>query len=301
MSITIYYYVYTLHIHNTQTQKICLTFMPCNGTVYTRSIHNISLEGAIMNILAIANQKGGVGKTTTSCTLAYIAANDGKRVLLIDADAQCNSTDTSRVNSDGVSTLYDLLINKDSTDCIQHTNFGYDIIAGDPLLRDADKLLSGFADVFVLKEQLENERFASYDLIIIDTPPALGTLLMASLTAASHVLVPMTADRYAAQGINRLARSVADTKKYTNPNLTCCGVLLTRKARPTKLSQKIETGLPELAEQLGTTVLEVAIRETVRVREAQAAREPLMEWDNTCTAAQDYQMLYVELKSKGVL
>ena len=165
-----------------------------------------------MNILAIANQKGGVGKTTTSCTLAYIAANDGKRVLLIDADAQCNSTDTSRVNSDGVSTLYDLLINKDSTDCIQHTNFGYDIIAGDPLLRDADKLLSGFADVFVLKEQLENERFASYDLIIIDTPPALGTLLMASLTAASHVLVPMTADRYAAQGINRLARSVADTQ-----------------------------------------------------------------------------------------
>lgn len=77
--------------------------------------------------------------------------------------------------------------------------------------------------------------------------------------------------------------------------------MLTRKARPTKLSQKIETGLPELAEQLGTTVLEVAIRETVRVREAQAAREPLMEWDNTCTAAQDYQMLYVELKSKGVL
>lgn len=152
-----------------------------------------------------------------------------------------------------------------------------------------------------MKEQLENERFASYDLIIIDTPPALGTLLMASLTAASHVLVPMTADRYAAQGINRLARSVADTQKYTNPNLTCCGVLLTRKARPTKLSQKIETGLPELAEQLGTTVLEVAIRETVRVREAQAAREPLMEWDNTCTAAQDYQMLYVELKSKGVL
>ena len=158
MSNAIYYCVYILHIHNTQTQKICLTFMRCNGTVYTRSIHNISLEGAIMNILAIANQKGGVGKTTTSCTLAYIAANDGKRVLLIDADAQCNSTDTSRVNSDGVSTLYDLLINKDNTDCIQHTNFGYDIIAGDPLLRDADKLLSGFADVFVLKEQLENKK-----------------------------------------------------------------------------------------------------------------------------------------------
>ena len=164
-----------------------------------------------MTILAIANQKGGVGKTTTACTLAYMAAQDGKRVLLIDADAQCNSTDTSRAQSDGVSTLYDLIINKDSEDCVQHTPYGYDIIAGDPLLRDADKMLSGFADVFVLKEQMEAAKL-DYDLIIIDTPPALGTLLMASLTAATTVLVPMTADRYAAQGISRLARSIADTQ-----------------------------------------------------------------------------------------
>lgn len=253
-----------------------------------------------MTILAIANQKGGVGKTTTACTLAYMAAHDGKRVLLIDADAQCNSTDTSRAQSDGVSTLYDLIINKDSEDCVQHTPYGYDIIAGDPLLRDADKMLSGFADVFVLKEQMEAAKL-DYDLIIIDTPPALGTLLMASLTAATTVLVPMTADRYAAQGISRLARSIADTQKYTNQGLSCCGVLLTRKGRPTTLSREIEAGLPELAEQLGTTVLETAIRETVRVREAQAARQPLMEWNDTCTAAQDYRALYDELKRKGVL
>ena len=254
-----------------------------------------------MQILAIANQKGGVGKTTTACTLAFLAAQDGRQVLLIDADAQCNSTDTSRAQSDGVGTLYDLVINKDSTDCVQPTGFGYDIIAGDPLLRDADKLLSGFADVFVLKEQLEAEVFRRYDLIIIDTPPALGTLLMASLTAATQVFVPMTADRYAAQGISRLARSIADTKKYTNHELNCCGVLLTRKARPTVLSREIEAGLPGLAEQLGTTVCETAIRETVRVREAQAARQPLIEWDGSCTAAQDYRTLYIELKGKGVI
>lgn len=161
-------------------------------------------------------------------------------------------------------------------------------------------MLSGFADVFVLKEQMEAAKL-DYDLIIIDTPPALGTLLMASLTAATTVLVPMTADRYAAQGISRLARSIADTQKYTNQGLSCCGVLLTRKGRPTTLSRKIEAGLPELAEQLGTTVLETAIRETVRVREAQAARQPLMEWNDTCTAAQDYRALYDELKRKGVL
>ena len=124
---------------------------------------------------------------------------------------------------------------------------------------------------------------------------------MASLTAATTVLVPMTADRYAAQGIIRLARSIADTQKYTNQDLSCCGVLLTRKGRPTTLSREIEAGLPELAEQLGTTVLETAIRETVRVREAQAARQPLMEWNDTCTAAQDYRALYDELKRKGVL
>lgn len=254
-----------------------------------------------MQILAIANQKGGVGKTTTACTLAFLAAQDGRNVLLIDADAQCNSTDTSRAQSDGVGTLYDLIINRDSADCVQPTSFGYDIIAGDPLLRDADKLLSGFADVFVLKEQLEAEMFRRYDLIIIDTPPALGTLLMASLTAATQVLVPMTADRYAAQGISRLARSIADTKKYTNHELNCCGVLLTRKGRPTVLSREIEARLPELAEQLGTTVCETSIRETVRVREAQAARQPLTEWDGSCTAAQDYRTLYIELKGKGVI
>ena len=106
----------------------------------------------------------------------------------------------------------------------------------------------------------------------------------------------MTADRYAAQGISRLARSIADTKKYTNHELNCCGVLLTRKARPTVLSREIEAGLPGLAEQLGT-----AIRETVRVREAQAARQPLIEWDGSCTAAQDYRTLYIELKGKGVI
>lgn len=253
-----------------------------------------------MQILAIANQKGGVGKTTTACALAYIAAQDGKRVLLIDADAQRNSTDTSRAQSDGVSTLYDLIVNKDNTDCVQHTDFGYDIIAGDPLLRDADKLLSGFADVFVLREQLEAARF-QYDLIIIDTPPALGTLLMASLTAATKVLVPMTADRYSAQGISRLARSVADTQKYTNKGLECCGVLLTRRSRPTVLSREVEAGLPDLAAQLGTIVLNTAIRETVRVREAQAARKPLLAWDESCTAAQDYRALYAELTEKGAL
>lgn len=124
---------------------------------------------------------------------------------------------------------------------------------------------------------------------------------MASLTRLLHVLVPMTADRYAAQGINRLARSVADTKKYTNPNLTCCGVLLTRKARPTKLSQKIETGLPNWPSNLERLYWKLQFEKRIRVREAAGGREPLMEWDNTCTAAQDYQMLYVELKSKGVL
>lgn len=252
-------------------------------------------------ILAIANQKGGIGKTTTSCALASIMQRRGKRVLLVDSDPQCNSTDTARASVDGVETLYDLLIEQgtDAHACVQHTA-PYDVIAGDGLLREADKLLAGVDGAYRLRERLEPLR-AEYDVVVVDTPPGLGVLLTGALTAADAVLVPVTADRYAVQGMSQLAKTIHDVQKYTNRDLRIAGLLVTRRMGKTTLAEEIAGGLPAFAAELGAEVLETSIRNTVKVQEAQAARTSVMEWAPTCTAAQDYEALADELIRKGVL
>lgn len=251
-------------------------------------------------VIAVANQKGGVGKTTTACALSAIMGKRGHRVLLVDADPQCNSTDTSRATVDGVETLYDLLLDQSVAPgaCVQHAD-GYDIVAGDGLLRDADKLLPGVPGAYRLRERLEPLR-GLYDLVVVDTPPGLGTLLTGALTAADGVIVPITADRYALQGMSQLASSIDDIRKYTNPGLTVLGLLITRRLGRTTLSAEIVDGLPAFAAELGCGIFETSIRHTVRVQEAQASRVSVIDWAPDCTASQDYLALVEELERKGV-
>ena len=252
-------------------------------------------------VIAIANQKGGIGKTTTACALAAILQQRGKNVLLIDSDPQCNSTDTSRAVVEGVETLYDLLIEEgtDVRSCIQHTA-PYDVIAGDGLLRDADKLLSGVDGAYRFRERLEAIR-SDYDVVVVDTPPGLGVLLTGALTAADEVIIPVTADRYALQGMSQLTKTIRDVQRYTNKDLHITGLLVTRRTGKTTLSTEIIDGLPSFASELGCDVLSTSIRNTVKVQEAQAARSSVIEWAPDCTAAQDYVALVDELTAKGVL
>ena len=275
----------TIQLHNTHTQYTYTT---------------LRKEGASV-VIAIANQKGGIGKTTTACALAAILQQRGKNVLLIDSDPQCNSTDTSRAVVEGVETLYDLLIEEgtDVRSCIQHTA-PYDVIAGDGLLRDADKLLSGVDGAYRLRERLEAIR-SDYDVVVVDTPPGLGVLLTGALTAADEVIIPVTADRYALQGMSQLTKTIRDVQRYTNKDLHITGLLVTRRTGKTTLSTEIIDGLPSFASELGCDVLSTSIRNTVKVQEAQAARSSVIEWAPDCTAAQDYVALVDELTAKGVL
>lgn len=254
-----------------------------------------------MKIIAVSNQKGGVGKTTTATNLAYGLQKLGKKVLLVDCDPQGNSTDTWKAsNRDGYSTLADLLFsNEPAEECVQHTEVG-DILAGDPVLEDAEKHLKGVAGYFRLKNRLAPLR-DNYDYIIIDTPPNLGILLQNALIAAEGVIVPVTCGRYALQGMGRFMETVAEVKAQPNPDLKVLGLLLVRYDGRTLLAKEVTNGLPEITESLNTTVFDTKIRRTEEVEKAQAARQPLIEYSPMATATEDYHNLIEELTKRGIV
>lgn len=243
-------------------------------------------------IIAIANQKGGVGKTTTALALATGLLKRGRRVLLVDLDPQTNATDNYKAKIEGEGTLYDMLVH-DETDVIQTTPIG-DIIAGDPLLKDAVKQLEGVSAPFKLRKGLDKIK-DRYDYIVLDTPPTLSVLLTNALTAADHVVVPLTSDRFGLQGLVQFKETVTDVREYTNPKLNVSGLLLVKYNGRANLAKAAAAELPTYAEMLNTKVFDTKIRESIKAREAQAARQSLFDWAPGSTTAEDYNQFVDEL------
>ena len=245
-----------------------------------------------MKIIAVANQKGGIGKTTTAVALATGLRRLGKKTLLVDLDPQANATDNFQAQIDGVGTAYDLLIHGD-TDCIQTTSLG-DIIAGDPQLKDASKLLDGVSAAHKLRKGLTTIA-PNYDYIILDTPPALSVLLTNALTAADTLIIPLTSDRFGLQGLVQLYETVCDVREYTNPGLNVAGLLLVKYRKSTQLAKAVDGSLPEYAEMFGTKIFESKIREGMDARKAQAAQNGLFAFAPNGTVAKDYKAFIKEL------
>ena len=243
-------------------------------------------------IIAVANQKGGIGKTTTALALADLLREQGKETLYVDLDPQCNATDNYRAKVEDEGTLYDLLANGD-IECIQYLERG-DIIAGDPLLKEAGEILTGVSAPHRLRKGLEKIK-ERYDYIVLDTPPALSILLTNALTAADKVIIPLTSDRFGLQGLTQLHDTIEDVKQYTNPKLKVDGLLLVKYNGRTNLAKGIAGSLPEYAEMFDTRVYKTAIREAVAAREAQAAQESLFSWAPDSTTAEDYRNLMIEI------
>lgn len=249
-------------------------------------------------VITIANQKGGVGKTTTAAAIAAGLHEKGNKVLIIDTDPQCNTSDTYQAQIDGYTTLYDILCNGASvTEAVQNTEAG-DIVASDPLLSQAESLLIKIGKEYILKKAL-TPVLDKYDYVIIDTPPSLGILLVNGLTVADKVIVPITADRYSLQGLSQLSDTIFAAKEYTNPQLQIMGLLLTRFNSRTVLSREIAQDLSVIAEQLGTVVFDSKIRESTSAREAQAQRKNLFKYAPNCTTAKDYRALIEEVIERG--
>ena len=249
-------------------------------------------------IIAITNQKGGVGKTTTAVSLATGLATKGYKTLLIDNDPQCNSTDTYRAEVEGASTLYDLLFeNEKAIDCIQHTKTG-DIIPCDPLLKESEQRFpNDNSRSFILREKCEELNYL-YDFIIIDTPPTLGVILSNVLTYTNEIIIPVTCGRYALSGMELLHKTIASAKKYTNPNLSITGIVVARCNERLNISKEVRKGLPRVAEIMNTKVFNSIIRASTACEESQSAQQSIFDYAPTSTTAIDYLDLCEEI-AKG--
>lgn len=246
-------------------------------------------------VYVVANQKGGIGKTTTATNLAGILSKKAK-TLLIDADPQGNSTSTYQAQVEDMATLYDVMIDSDKLpidEAIQHMENG-DIVASDPLLSKAEKILDGDIEGFYrLKDAIEE--LDGYEYIVIDTAPSLNVILYNCLIAADEVIIPVTADAYAMQGISQLYDTIMAVKRRQNPGLSIAGLLLVKYGGRSNLEKTTREDIEAQAEQMGTRLFSTAIRECVKTKEAQEKKQLLIDYAPKCNTMLDYLDFVKEL------
>lgn len=239
-----------------------------------------------MKVIAIANQKGGVGKTTTAATLTAGLTDRGYKVLAIDTDSQVNLT--ASMGATAQQTVLGVLTGELSADAaITHTPTG-DLIPGSNRLANADMLLDETGKEYKLREAIE-PLHSQYDFIVIDTPPSLNILTINALTAADYVIVPAQADLYSLQGISELAKTIDAVRKYCNPGLKVSGILLTMYNGRTRIAKEVTEILEQLAKRLDTRVFTTKIRSSVKATEIQFKQGGLFKYAPKATVTEDYR------------
>ena len=244
--------------------------------------------------IAIANQKGGVGKSTTALALGAGYILKGYKVLYIDLDPQGNLSYTLGGKTSDYSILEVLNNQGTALQALQRTQGGGDLIPSSPSLSGSDIQLSQTGKEYKLSEAIAPIK-GRYDYIIIDTPPSLGILTVNALTACTWAIIPAQADTYSLQGIGQLYNTISTVGQYCNPSLIIKGILLTRHNNRIILSRDMQDMIAEAATQLGTVLFATTIRENVALREAQASRRDIFNYAPKSHAAQDYQALIDEL------
>lgn len=247
-----------------------------------------------MRTIAIVNQKGGSGKTTTAVNLAATLAEAGRKVLIIDLDPQASASMWYGFKDKGKG-LFDVLTEDAKLeDVIEKTSIeSLQIIPSSPLLSGIEKALANqVAPEAILKNQLLRMREKPWDYLLIDCPPTLGILSLNALTLASEVLVPVEAHVMALHGLVQLLKTINLVKQRLNPTLEIMGILGCRVDYRTKHSQEV---LDQLRTRFGETVCKSVIRENVRLAEAPLHLKPITLYDALCNGSKDYRTLAEEL------
>lgn len=243
-------------------------------------------------IIAVANQKGGVGKTTTCVNLTCALKKRGRRVLLVDCDPQGNSTSGMGVDKTATPNCYDMLMNgAAAADCIRSTKYGDVLPANMNLSGCSVELVSSEQREYIMKTALAAVQ-DNYDFILIDCPPSLELLTINALVAADSVLIPVQCEYYALEGIADLMRSIKMCNKRLNPELTVQGIVMTMYDGRTKLSDQV---VNEVRKFFGKKVYKTMIPRNVRLSEAPSHRKPAIAYDKESKGARAYLHLAGEL------
>jgi chromosome partitioning protein len=254
-------------------------------------------------ILAVVNQKGGVGKTTTSVNLGAYLASAGRKVLLVDADPQSNATSGVGVQKEeGLLGLYDILVEGTAPQTLIKRNVaeiqGFDLVPSTLDLSGAEMVLyteQNFAREMVLKKALKSVR-NDYDYILIDAPPSLGLLTINILTAADGLIIPIQCEYYALEGISLLLSVVDRIRERLNPSLAIDMVVMTMQDYRTNLSQQV---ISDVKEFFGDLVAETPVPRNVRLSEAPSFGQPINIYDPKSKGASAYELLAQEVISRN--
>ena len=248
-----------------------------------------------MKTITIANNKGGVGKTSTVLGLSDALSEAGRRVLVIDMDPQCNTTSTSKGETDDRYTMFDILREECTlSDTIQKRE-RYDLVPNDVLLsgREAEFIVH-LPKLKLLKKQLQSVK-DNYDYAIIDTPPNFGFYMTAALLASDGVIMPLDAGKYAVDGISQLLGFINDARSE-NENMQIYGALITQADYRYGETKNFIKQLPELGKQNGFKVFKSIIRTCADIQKAQNHVESIYDYNRSSKAVKDFEAFAKELE-----
>lgn len=252
----------------------------------------------MQRVIAVLNQKGGVGKTTTAVNVAAYLAKSGQKVLLIDLDPQGNATSGLGIDKLSISgTTYQVLVEHASIESVAiQTDFpGITLIPTNANLAGVEVQLAITDGRELRLREFLNNSTLDYDIILVDCPPSLGLLTVNALTAATDVLIPVQTEYYAMEGLGQLIQVIQRVQHGLNPTLQIVGVVMTMYDSRTSLSEQVKA---EITRVFGDLVFKTVIPRNVRLAEAPSHGKPIIQYDKWSKGARAYKNLAKELKER---